>query len=1311
MNVEGLRDRLRQAGVEATPRELAESLWLAARMRPPAAPETPAADEPPVPRTPEEPVAPPGSPSPSSSPPVLPPIVPPPVAEAPGVELHSAGPVPERPRAAEPVEVPKPIALGERLAFQRALRPLLRRVPVRGIGTLNEEATARFAAEHPVGAPWPPVLQRPRELWLDAVVVVDCGDSMAIWQDLATEVIATLTESGVFRQVARYRLEGADGSATLADWRGRACRPAQLTDPGNRRVILVVSDCVGRMWRSGAAGAMLHEWGRRGPVAILQPLPERLWARTGARTVAGRITAPRACAPNADLSFAAFGGRAVAEGVRVPVLELSGRWLRRWTSLIAGGPPETGAVTVVGGEAVPLPVIPAPRTVSAGQRVRQFRAVASGEAFRLARYIALSEPVLPVIRHVHTAMFRPAEPAHLAEVLLSGLLRVVDSGQGRYRFVEGVPEVLLETLTVSETMQARDLLEKVSASVQRQMSASRAAFTAFTPAGGSQLLDERSRPFAIISAVGKDRVRLAHRQLDRPEPPPEPPSESRPGGEGPDDGDVRPVPSPSVDLARLLEPETAAIAFRGREVDLAALTAWCAGEGTAVMLVTGAAGSGKTRIAAELATHLRRAGWPGRLVVVDRADVRPGEVAAAVRSSGSPLRVLLIARAAGGWWRDQQALDDTGLLAAATTHELGPYCHRRSWVEFIRRAIADLTALVFPDGPEPRAFPDRAPLTGNATASPLDIAVAAALWLLGAEATAVVDALVEGERRYAERSAARTEISFPAAAVLDRYLAAAQLYGAGSAADARDVVRLVAGSEGRDAATVRRIASWLHDFYPGTDGDYWSVLPGPVRERLVLATVLAAPQIVAILAPVSEPQARRALATLVPACGPFPQLAAPVWAAATRRPALCGAALEVARRAGDLPAPLLALARGTMTGPETPVALLRAIVDGVGDVAVLFDRRGPREAEQLTAAFERLAAASAPHLPLFADAVYHCGLISERAGLSQEALRTAGTEIDLRRRIVSGAGAEEAATGALARALITYAVRLDRNGSPVAGLAAAAEAVLLYERVDDAAGHACALVEQSRLLGRLDRREEALESAHRGAARFRELGDAAGLADALLVEAAQARSLGQAEPAVVAGAEAVRTLERLAQGDPERYTARYAYACTVHGMDLGDFRSHTAGLDRLDRAATLYRALSDRDPAHRPGLAAAHTGRGVLLTELARHEAAGAAFAEVTTIYRALAEADPAGFERPLAGALTVQAEALAAAGRVAEGVPVMIEAGERLEALHRADPLDSSLREELAAAYLILAGLHEGVGAWAAATECRLRSRLLLGG
>jgi len=1333
MNVEGLRDRLRRAGIEPTPRELAESLWLAAQT---LAAQTLAAETPAVPVPVESVAVPPdfakAVPPPVAAPPVRPALPPLPSRPPDRVELHGDKPAPLPGRRAEQVEVPKPIALGARLAFQRALRPLLRRVPARGIGTLDEDATARLAADHPAGVPWPAVLQPPRELWLDAVVVVDCGDSMAIWRDLAAEVIATLTESGVFRQVARYRLEspGASGTAVLTDWRGRTRRPAQLVDPGNRRVVLVISDCVARMWRTGAAGAMLHEWGRHGPVAILQPLPERLWARSGARTLAGRLAAPRACTPNTGLEFVPYGGRAVPDGTAVPVLELSGQWLRRWTAMIAGGPPGTAAVTVVSGAPVDPPALLPARPLSADQRVRQFRAVASGEAFQLARYVALSEPVLPVIRHVQHAMFRPAQPAHLAEVLLSGLLRVVDSGQGRYRFVEGVPEVLLETLTLSETIQARDLLEKVSASVQRQMSAGRERFTALAPGAGAHDLDEASRPFAIISTLGNRRVALARRRLDRAELIPEVPAGGRTTvATRVPEADQRPGPAGDVDLAGLLAPEAAAIDFRGRDADLSALTAWCSGDGVSVLLLTGAAGAGKTRSAARLVERKRRDGWTvigarrgtpaptapaaGLLVVIDRADVHRDLVGWALQVGGGPVRVLLTARSAGGWWHEHEADDETGLLGAATMHELGPYCPERSQPEFLRLAVADLARRLFPDGPPIGVTPPH--LARRGPASPLDIAVTAAWLLLGAGATAVVDGAVERERRYAERSAVRAEISFPSPDALDRYLAAAQLYGADTAPAAREVIRLVT-PEGRDAATVRRIATWLHELYPGADGDYWSPLPDALRERLVLSAALPGAEIVRILPEVSLPQARRALATLVPACRAYPSLAEPVWAGATANPALCGAVFDIARAAGGLPEPLLALTRRTMADPGTSVALLRSVADGVDDVGVLFAGGTPGEAERLAAAFERLAAASAPHLPRFADAVYHWGLISERAGREQEALRTGTTEIDLRRRVLAGAGGDEAAAGALARALTGHAVRLDREGSPVAALAAATEAVQLYRRADGGTGPAHALVEHARLLGRLDRSAEALESARQATARYRDLGDIAGLADALLVEAAQARALGRAEAAVGAGAEAVRCYEglarsELARSEPERYAARYAYACTVHGMDLGDFRSHTAGLARLERGTALYRTLSDRDPRHLPGLAAAAIGRAVLLADLERHDAAHAAFAEVAEIYRGLARTDPPRYAPVLARALTLQAEALADTGGLDAAADLLAEAGVLRDALHAADPLDVGLRAELATGYLILAGVHDRRGDQAAAHECRLRGRLLQDG
>ena len=115
-----------------------------------------------------------------------------------------------------------------------------------------------------------------------------------------------------------------------------------------------------------------------------------------------------------------------------------------------------------------------------------------------------------------------------------------------------------------------------------------------------------------------------------------------------------------------------------------------------VRLVTGEGGSGKTRLALQLATDLAGHGWRtmwvGRgqegtavgavrdtgepaVLVVDYAETRPGLAdlltEAAAAEDCPDLRVLLLARSAGEWWRQlldgadyrlSQVLEDTGPL-------------------------------------------------------------------------------------------------------------------------------------------------------------------------------------------------------------------------------------------------------------------------------------------------------------------------------------------------------------------------------------------------------------------------------------------------------------------------------------------------------------------------------------------------------------------------------------------------------------------------------------------------------------------------
>ena len=538
MTIDRLADLVRELGGDATPRELAELVWFAGRMAerqpapaippPPRDPATPAGTSRPPESTPDEPVesgaAAPRGPDAPPAPPVdevpdEPPMRSPP-QEPTQTPLYPDPPRRDPGNAAE-AGVPGAASLPGRLAVQRALRPLKRWVPTRRMDGIDERATARLIADQPFRRRiWLAVPRPALERWLDATLVIDSGRSMRIWRGLGRELAATLAECGVFRNVNTWQL-GDDGRTRLYPWREGPDRdPAELIDPAGRRVILVFSDCVGPAWRTGAARSTIARWARHGPVVILQPLPERLWSRTAAPTVAGVLRTDVPGAPNVEVKFTPFDGREYPEDlVPVPVLELASPWVRRWARLVGHGAAQTAAVTFVGEQTEPLgapaePAAPAGSRHAAPARIRAFRAVASPTAYALARYIAMVQPSLPVMRLVHQAMFKTPQPAHLAEVVLSGLLRLEDVRAGRYSFVDNTDEALLDTVTIND---ANLVVGQVSALVEEWAGRSPAAFRALFPADdGEHAIPMEARRFALISEAARRRLKL-HSIPSRPD--------------------------------------------------------------------------------------------------------------------------------------------------------------------------------------------------------------------------------------------------------------------------------------------------------------------------------------------------------------------------------------------------------------------------------------------------------------------------------------------------------------------------------------------------------------------------------------------------------------------------------------------------------------------------------------------------------------------------------------------------------------------------------------------------------------------------
>lgn len=489
-----------------TPEELAEALWLARYVMGP--------DDfrpaPPVPArrfgTASDPGRPDTARTPHNQPPPGLPSVPP---ELPGgrVPLHLPGKKKDSGREGIRLLAPGPPMLTHPLAFQRALRPVKRRVPAPVGHVLNEEATARRIAEF--GAWWLPVLCPAAERWLTLRLVYDTGPTMPVWGPLIRELHTALAQSGVFRTVELQRL-AADGTIRPAASRSYAV---------GRTVTLLISDCMGPQWRAGAAGdrwyPALRQWAARMPVAILQPLPERLWRTTALPAATARIAAPGQVTPNAEYAVRSYAVDGLTDNVLgdvlpIPVLEPAAPWLATWASLVSGDTAGElrGSVALLPSGPPSAPVDDAGRgdveRLPAEELVLGFRSLASPEAFRLAAHLALGVPVLPVMRLVQAAVEPRPQPQHLAEVVLSGLLTTVPGPSGSYAFRPGVRELLLGTLPLTARERTVQFLHRVGASIDARAGVAHGEFPVVAPGEGAAATE--GEPFAAVREESARRL-------------------------------------------------------------------------------------------------------------------------------------------------------------------------------------------------------------------------------------------------------------------------------------------------------------------------------------------------------------------------------------------------------------------------------------------------------------------------------------------------------------------------------------------------------------------------------------------------------------------------------------------------------------------------------------------------------------------------------------------------------------------------------------------------------------------------------------
>jgi formylglycine-generating enzyme required for sulfatase activity len=415
------------------------------------------------------------------------------------------------------IALPDARSLREPLTLARSLKPLLQKMASGWSNTLDEVATIdRIVTENL----WLPSFKPSLEPWLDLVLVVDESLSMQIWQRTISELQRFLAAYGVFRDVRVYSLVVEGEQAYVRPCLGKAGRmqtlrnPQELIDPSGRRLILVATDCVSSLWRTGELLSPLQLFAQTSPMAIVQMLPEWLWNRSGLELASKvRFSSLDAGLPNARLTatnISFWDDLDLDLGIKVPVVTLEPEPMKIWAQLVAGKGGVQSPGVVFDPEPLPTADWLESKTGerSGMERARQFQATASPMARQLAMILAAAPAInLPIVRILQDRLLPKSQQVHVAEVFLGGLLKPLVEVDGLtnpdtvpYEFMDGARDVLLNSVGTTEILR---VMEAVSQFVAERLGLGLEAFMGVLK--NPQMTEDRelvgkSRPFALVTA-------------------------------------------------------------------------------------------------------------------------------------------------------------------------------------------------------------------------------------------------------------------------------------------------------------------------------------------------------------------------------------------------------------------------------------------------------------------------------------------------------------------------------------------------------------------------------------------------------------------------------------------------------------------------------------------------------------------------------------------------------------------------------------------------------------------------------------------
>jgi hypothetical protein len=749
----------------------------------------------------------------------------------------------------------------------------------------------------------------------------------------------------------------------------------------------------------------------------------------------------------------------------------------------------------------------------------------------------------------------------------------------------------------------------------------------------------------------------------------------------------QPVPEGRGDVLGLLQAGRSPMPFRGRTRELARLAAWRDdGSGRPLLILGGAGGIGKTRLAAEFGLRspagwavgwlhasagstavdaVRACGEPA-LILVDDADSRQDLVSLLESLTARPaepaVRVILLTRspeALRAALAHRMEERDTWVAAEAEILELEAAGGPDDWARWYGEAVtAFADALGHPDIPAPQHFAQ------SPTGMPAPFVVMQAqalLAVLGAGAEGrdprylsfaqVAGALMDHEQRWWRAMAARWDWGGsgpPTLAVQERCLTALVLIGANGVAQTTQVLRRVPELSDATAERVSAITSWVLALYP--TGDSWGlrIRPDLIGDWFVVTRLAADPDLTRSLrVGLTDGQSARALALLARAADNSEEagrLFSEFVAGDIRRNILAAAQAASVGRVGRRLLDAVIAAELPEAGQWTP--------DQIAEITDLIPEHLLMQTHVVLAtlavnAYRRLAADdSAAHQADLARALANLDDRLHMVLRYRGALQAAEEAVALYRQVAADNPAAHQA--ALAGALANLDDRLSHVGRYQDSLQAAEEAVALYRQVaaDNPAAHQAGLARALRNFGarlhEVGRGRDALQAAEEAVALYRQVAadnpaaHQADLAWALENLGNRLHTVGRDRDAVQAAEEAVALYRQVAADNPAAHQADLARALT----NLGN-RLHTVGRDRdavqaTEEAVALYRQVAADNPVGpRANFATALGNLSNQLGEVGRYQEALRLAEEAVTLYRQLAADNPARHQADLATALT----------------------------------------------------------------------------